>query len=71
VAGGLVLYVAVAVTGAAIYAPIARHQRALLDTVGPADPAYLAADQHGTALGLVVTVLVLAIVFLMVVKLSL
>jgi uncharacterized membrane protein len=68
VAGGLVLYVAVAVTGAAIYAPIARRQRALLDTVGPADPAYLAADRRGMALGIVVTVLVLAIVFLMVVN---
>ncbi len=62
------LYLLVAITGAVFYSRVARRQRALLDSVGPADPSYRAVERRATMLGIAVTVLVLVIVFLMVVK---
>ncbi len=62
------LWVLVAVVGAVFYARLVRRQRALLDTVGPADAAYRTTDRRARMLGVAVTLLVLVIVFLMVVK---
>ncbi|MDE3113135.1 MAG: DUF2269 family protein [Chloroflexota bacterium] len=62
------LWILVAVVGMAVYARVARRQRALLDSTGPDDPAYRAADARSTQLGIGVTILVVIIVFLMVVK---
>ncbi len=62
------LYILVAITGAVFYSRVTRRQRALLDSVGPADPGYAAVERRATLLGVTVTVLVLVIVFLMVVK---
>lgn len=68
IAAALVLFVAVVVIGMAVYLPIVRAQRAALDRGGPMDPAYLGATRRSTALGVLTTVVVVAIVVLMVVK---
>lgn len=62
------LYILVAITGAVVYSRVARRQSALLETVGPADPSYRATSRTATSLGVLLSLLVLAIVFLMVVK---
>ncbi len=62
------LWVLVAIVGAVFYSRVVRRQRTLLDSVGPTDPAYRAADARSTQFGVGVTILVLIIVFLMVVK---
>lgn len=65
---GISLWILVAVVGAVFYSRVVRRQRELLDSVGPADAAYRAADARSVQLGVGVTILVLIIVFLMVVK---
>lgn len=68
IAASLVLYVAVVILGIAVYAPLVRQQRAALERGGPTDPDYVAAERRSTTLGIVTTIVVVAIVFLMVTK---
>lgn len=68
VAAALVLYVGAMVFGIAVYAPLARRQRALLESAGPASPEYRAVASRAAVYGIATTVDVLAIVFLMVVR---
>ena len=67
----LVLYVIILLLGLFVYTPVFRRQIQLLDSEGFQSPGYQAASSRGTVLGIVLTVLVVAIVFLMVVKPSL
>lgn len=62
------LFILVAIVGAVFYSRFARRQRALLASAGPADAAYRSVAGRVSLLGYVVSVIVLAIVFLMVVK---
>ena len=64
----LVLYVIVVLVGLWGYTPTLRHQIRMLDSEGFHSPNYQALARRGTLLGLVLAVLVIAIVFLMVVK---
>jgi uncharacterized membrane protein len=74
---GLVLYVAVAITGATVYGPALRRQIDLAERldaagVGDGDPAlgaaYAAAARRSNTLGIAVTLVVVVIVVLMVAK---
>jgi uncharacterized membrane protein len=72
---GLVLYLAVAVTGAMVYGPTLRRQVALaeqLEAAGAVDPGltteYAVVARRSTALGVAVTLVVVLIVVLMVAK---
>jgi len=67
-ASALVLYAALLVVGVAVYSPTLRRQIALLDAAGPTSAEYLAAASRGRIVGIVLAVIVLAILFLMVVK---
>lgn len=64
----LVLYVAVALFGVFAYAPLMRRQTQLLETGGFESPGYRDVAAQSTRIGLVVTLIVVIIVFLMVVK---
>jgi uncharacterized membrane protein len=64
----LVLYAFAALMGVFAYAPLARKQRQILETKGFESPAYEEIARKSTGLGLIVTIDVLIIVFLMVVK---
>ena len=64
----LVLYALLLVVGFFVYSPSLRQQIALLDTAGPASAGYLAAASRGRIVGIALAVIVLAIVFLMVVR---
>ena len=64
----IVLYVLAAFLGVFAYAPIMREQRKHLETGGFGSPVYQAAARRGTLMGILVTVDVILIVFLMVVK---
>jgi uncharacterized membrane protein len=64
----IVLYVAAALLGILAYAPVLREQIRLLDTVGFEAPGYAAVARKGTLWGILVTLDVVIIVFLMVVK---
>lgn len=64
----LVLYACVAAVGLAGYTPTLRRQIASLDADGPESPIYRTLAARGTALGIVLAVLVVLIVFLMVTK---
>lgn len=64
----LVLYVFVAVIGFFAYSPNLRQRIESLDREGFRSPRYQALARRGTLLGAVLGVLVMAIVFLMVVK---
>jgi uncharacterized membrane protein len=68
IAAALALYALIVVLGLAVISPNFRRQLAALETEGPASPAYRAAARRGRRWGIAVSVLVLAIVFLMVVK---
>jgi len=68
IAAALVLYVLLLVGGLVFYSPTLKRQIAALESGGPDSPEYLALGQRGTVIGLLLTVDVLAIVFLMVVK---
>ncbi len=65
---GLGLYVLVFVLGLLVYAPAFRRQIELAETLGPASPEYTAAARRGTILGIAVTLVVVAVVFVMVTK---
>ena len=68
VISALVLYGLVFVLGVAVYAPLFRRQIAAAEGPGPDSPEYRRLDRASMALGIVMTVLVLGVVFLMVVK---
>jgi uncharacterized membrane protein len=64
----LVLYAMATLLGVLAHAPVARRQRALLETDGSNSPVYVAAAKQADLLGVLVTVDVFVIVFLMVAK---
>ncbi len=64
----LLLYVAVALFGVFAYAPLMRRQVQLLETEGFDAPGYRQVARASTRIGLLVTLIVVIIVFLMVVK---
>ena len=64
----LILYAVMVVVGLAGYTPTLRRQIAMLEAEGPASDAYRRLAGRGRALGLVLAVIVLGIVFLMVMK---
>ncbi len=65
----LILYVTAFLLGILVYAPAFRRQIALAESpAGPGSPEYAAAARRSNILGIVVTLIVVAIVYLMVVK---
>ena len=64
----LILYGLAALLGAAFYAPVVRKQIQILEREGFESPAYQAVAKRSTLLGILVTLDVVIIVFLMVVK---
>lgn len=64
----IILYVAVALIGFLVYAPTVRRQVLSLESKGISSPGYQAATRQANILGLITTLVVVAIVFLMVVK---
>jgi uncharacterized membrane protein len=64
----LILYILAAVLGIVAYAPAVRRQIQLLETKGFDSPDYQAVARRSTLFGILVTVDVILIVFLMVVK---
>jgi len=67
----IVLYLIAALLGIFVYAPVARRQRRVLEVEGFESPTYSAIARRSASLGMIVTIVVLLIVFLMVVKPSL
>lgn len=68
IAAALTLYVIVLVLAFAVISPNFRAQLRALEAEGPTSGAFRAAARRGRTFGILVSVLVLAIVFLMVVK---
>jgi uncharacterized membrane protein len=68
VAAALVLYAGVSIFSIAVFAPNSRRQVALLDTGGPDSPEFRAAAGRTRTFGIAVTLVIVAIVYLMVVK---
>jgi uncharacterized membrane protein len=68
IAAALVLYVIVLVIAAALITPNFRRSLHALETDGPESPAYKGAMSQGRTFGILVSVIVVAIVFLMVMK---
>lgn len=68
IAAALVLYALVLVLGLLVVAPNFRAQVRALEAEGPASGAFRSAAAAGQAWGITITLVVLAIVFLMVVK---
>jgi uncharacterized membrane protein len=66
--GALVLWALLLVLGAGVYSPTLRRQIAALESSGPEGPAYRSLARRGQATGIVLAAIVVAIVFLMVVK---
>lgn len=67
IAAALVLYVATALVGIALYAPTLRRQREEAER-DPGSPAYAAVERRSTLLGVLTIVIVVVIVILMVAK---
>lgn len=68
IAAAIVLYVIVVILGFAVIKPNFDAQLRILETEGPTSDAFRAAGARGRTFGLLVTVIVLAIVYLMVMK---
>jgi uncharacterized membrane protein len=68
IAAALVLYVLVLVLAFTVISPNFRAQLRALETVGPQSAEFRAAARRGRTFGILVSVIVLAIVFLMVTK---
>jgi uncharacterized membrane protein len=68
IAAALALYLLVLVLAFTVISPNFRSQLRALETTGPTSPDFQHAARRGRTFGIVVSVLVLAIVFLMVVK---
>ena len=64
----LILYVIVLLIGLFGYSPTLRRQIEAAETSGPASPAYAALARRGTALGIVLAVIVVGIELVMVTK---
>jgi uncharacterized membrane protein len=64
----IALYIALAVVGFALYSPTLSRQIAVYEADGPSAPEFVALTTRSRLLGVVLAVLVLAIVFLMVLK---
>lgn len=64
----LILYATATILGMAVFVPIFRRQIRLLESEGAESPAYKAAADLATVLGIVVGIEVIIITFLMVVK---
>jgi uncharacterized membrane protein len=64
----IILYVLLVLIGIFGYTPTLNQQIQLLESQGPASPAYQAMARRGTTLGIVLAVVAVAIVFMMVVK---
>ena len=64
----LILYAIAALLGIVVYAPISRRQMRLLESEGFESPVYRSVAKQSTWLGILVTIDVVIIVFLMVVK---
>ena len=64
----LILYVAVALIGALVYAPVLNRQIVAAEQHGAGSPEYDEVARRSNQLGVVVTLLVVGIVYLMVVK---
>jgi uncharacterized membrane protein len=64
----LVLYAVLLVVGFGVYSPTLRRQIAVLESAGPASPEYARLASRGRTVGIVLALVVIAIVFLMVVK---
>jgi uncharacterized membrane protein len=67
-ATALVLYVIAVVLGLFVYTPTLRRQIAAIDAEGPSSSSYQRLSQRGTAVGAILAIDVIAIVFLMVTK---
>ena len=68
IAAALALYLLAVILGIAVIAPNFRAQLRALETEGPASEAFRSAAARGRAFGLLVSLVVVAIVFLMVTK---
>jgi uncharacterized membrane protein len=68
IAAALALYVLLVVVAIFVYSPTLREQIRLIDTSGPASAEYLRVASRGRAVGILLAVVVVAIVFLMVTK---
>jgi uncharacterized membrane protein len=68
IGGGLVLYVVAVLLGLLVYTPTLRKQIAVLESGGRDSAAYRSLASRGMALGIVLAIDVLVIVFLMVTK---
>lgn len=66
--GGIGLWLVLILGGALIYTPTLRRQIAALESSGADSPAYRALASRGRAVGIVLGLVAIAIVFLMVVK---
>jgi uncharacterized membrane protein len=64
----LVLYAVLLVVGFGVYSPTLRRQIALLESAGPTSADYLRVASRGRIVGILLALVVVAIVFLMVVK---
>lgn len=64
----LVLYVLLIIGGGAFYSPTLKRQIAALESGGPTSPAYRTLSQRGSVIGILLSIDVVVIVFLMVVK---
>jgi uncharacterized membrane protein len=68
IAAALVLYVLLVVGGLVVYSPTLKGQIAALESGGPTSPEFLRLGRRGTVVGILLSVDVIVIVFLMVTK---
>jgi uncharacterized membrane protein len=64
----LILYAVLSVVGLAIYSPTLKKQIALAESVGPAAPEYKKISFRSNAIGIMLNILVLIVIYLMVAK---
>jgi uncharacterized membrane protein len=64
----LILYAVLSVVGLAIYSPTLKKQIALAESVGPASPEYRKISFRSNAIGIILNILVLIVIYLMVAK---
>lgn len=64
----LILYAVLSIVGLAIYSPVLKKQIALAESVGPAALEYKKISIRSNAIGIVLNVLVLIVIYLMVAK---
>jgi uncharacterized membrane protein len=64
----LILYAVLSIIGLAIYSPTLKKQIALAESVGPASPEYKKISFRSNAIGIMLNILVLIVIYLMVTK---